>query len=377
MDEGRLDIALTLSGERVDAVTIDVARPRLAGRLLVGRPAEAAPKMMGLVFSICGTAQTCAALRAVEAAQGLTPDPDTESLREIMIRAEALDQDLLRLCLDWPTETIGAASVTTLRDLRTTLADGTALVSGPDWRRPGERAAILDQDVWSDFQILLRRQLAELLLGEPRGRVPESLTRARMWWQQGDTPAARVLEWVERHGLAGFGASEGRFLDSATPAFFHHRLANEDGDRFAACPDWQGQPAETGPLARHRHHPLVRDIIAEHGAGLLARMTARLVGVLSEPGIPGLQADDDGAGVGVGLAETARGLLAHRVVLDGETVADYRTVAPTEWNFHPDGPLSRGLVGTEAGSEDDLRRRVSLLVSAIDPCVAYDLTISG
>ncbi len=56
-----------------------------------------------------------------------------------------------------------------------------------------------------------------------------------------------------------------------------------------------------------------------------------------------------GAGEGLAVAETARGLLLHRArVVDGK-VADYDIVAPTEWNFHPRGALarraSRGLSG--------------------------------
>jgi hypothetical protein len=50
-------------------------------------------------------------------------------------------------------------------------------------------------------------------------------------------------------------------------------------------------------------------------------------------------------GVGRALVETARGLLMHEIVLDGERIADYFIVAPTEWNFHPQGPLAGWLKG--------------------------------
>jgi coenzyme F420-reducing hydrogenase alpha subunit len=59
--------------------------------------------------------------------------------------------------------------------------------------------------------------------------------------------------------------------------------------------------------------------------------------------------------------------------LERGIVQDYRTVAPNEWNFHPQGALVRGLIGLPAC--DDLRRRVELLVAALDPCVPCHVTI--
>jgi coenzyme F420-reducing hydrogenase alpha subunit len=87
----------------------------------------------------------------------------------------------------------------------------------------------------------------------------------------------------------------------------------------------------------------------------------------------GVFAAADGAGVAV--VETARGLLLHRAVLSGGRVADYRIVAPTEWNFHPAGPLVQGLEGEEAIDAALLERNARLAVEALDPCVACNVEI--
>ena len=69
--------------------------------------------------------------------------------------------------------------------------------------------------------------------------------------------------------------------------------------------------------------------------------------------------------------QNARGLLLHRVALDAQgMVDDYRIVAPTEWNFHPDGALVHGLTGLAADDEARLVRQARLAVQALDPCVA-------
>jgi uptake hydrogenase large subunit len=81
-------------------------------------------------------------------------------------------------------------------------------------------------------------------------------------------------------------------------------------------------------------------------------------------------------GVGIGLAETARGLLLHRAQVIAERVADYRIVAPTEWNFHPNGPLPQGLVGRNADDRARLEREARTVVQSLDPCVACRVEIA-
>ena len=60
--------------------------------------------------------------------------------------------------------------------------------------------------------------------------------------------------------------------------------------------------------------------------------------------------------------------------------ADYRILAPTEWNFHPQGPLNEGLRGLRPGpqpvSERDLEARARLIAQSLDPCVALSLDLT-
>ena len=66
----------------------------------------------------------------------------------------------------------------------------------------------------------------------------------------------------------------------------------------------------------------------------------------------------------------------HQVTLAGDHVADYRIVAPTEWNFHPQGAFVRGLLGCPAKSETEARGAAGLLAHALDPCVAYEVSVA-
>ncbi|MBC7860055.1 MAG: nickel-dependent hydrogenase large subunit, partial [Burkholderiaceae bacterium] len=89
-----------------------------------------------------------------------------------------------------------------------------------------------------------------------------------------------------------------------------------------------------------------------------------------------------GPGEALAWSEMARGLLLHRVRLEPgraeASVADYKIVAPTEWNFHPRGAVASILAQLPATAEDAAqmalqKRRISVLAAAFDPCVSYEI----
>jgi Ni,Fe-hydrogenase I large subunit len=73
-----------------------------------------------------------------------------------------------------------------------------------------------------------------------------------------------------------------------------------------------------------------------------------------------------GDGQAIAWCEMARGLLVHWVQLDGHgAVAQYRVLAPTEWNFHPHGALALALAAR--APQDSAAAQT--LAAAFDPCV--------
>jgi Ni,Fe-hydrogenase I large subunit len=56
-------------------------------------------------------------------------------------------------------------------------------------------------------------------------------------------------------------------------------------------------------------------------------------------------------------------------------ISAYAILAPTEWNFHPRGPLIEALAGAEVGTGEEARRRVSRLIAVFDPCVSFDVRV--
>ena len=128
--------------------------------------------------------------------------------------------------------------------------------------------------------------------------------------------------------------------------------------------------------------PLIDDLLTV-GQRLLARMIARICALVAcarslvDDASAAATIDAHAAGDGIGVARvlTARGVLLHRVELDGERVVGYTIVAPTEWNFHPCGTLATEWEGRRFDSETGLLRVLRAAVLALDPCVAYRIGV--
>jgi len=138
---------------------------------------------------------------------------------------------------------------------------------------------------------------------------------------------------------------------------------------FAASPTYRGLPAETGALARHPELDSV--------APLLARVKARMADLQEGAGLGRCSAVNVAPGVGRAAVETARGLLLHEIVLDGERIADYVIVAPSEWNFHPAGALKSWLEGAEAATPAEMHGTAARAVLALDPCVRWEIAAAS
>ena len=210
------------------------------------------------------------------------------------------------------------------------------------------------------------------------------------WSARGATAPARMLA----HMLAATPTCTATAQVQLMPAPRREALlrvvapAMRDEPAFARTPTWAGQPVETSALARMRAHPLVaalrRDLRARggharrraHGRGRRAARGTR--GRAARRGDRAAHAERH-AGPRRRARRRARpraGCCCIACACTSECVVDYQIVAPTEWNFHPDGALVRGL-DRHGGDRRrrTLLRRARLAVHALDPCVACRVEI--
>jgi hypothetical protein len=315
IDPGCIRLRIGCDNGRISKVDVTSERPAIAPRLR-GRVADEAVRLVPLLFALCGKAQGRAAAMALEAARGMQSDSHLDPA----VQSEALREHLWRWLLDLPV-LLGEAP---MRD---------EFVAATGWIASGQRD-----------------ELGALLAG-PR---VEALQRRLAAVDDFADSSPRQLPLLDAR---------------ASLAVWPHLDAD-----FCRTPHWQGAAAETGALARQQGRvEMSTPAFASRWLARLEELSDWASGI-EEVGAGGTaSAASAVTGSGRALVETARGLLMHEIVLDGDRIADYFIVAPTEWNFHPQGPLAAWLTGRVATDRDAVQAFVARAVAALDPCVRWEL----
>jgi hypothetical protein len=352
------------------AMPIRCERPVVAAEgmrhLTEGRRAAMLPDLLGTVFALCGQAHRLTAQRAVGAALGRL-ETAAEAQRAAQLLRLATARDLLqRLAFDLPTRVpVAGLAVDTswLQGAALTLNAATAAAAA------ARGQAGLEQ---------LPRWLEQHLLGcAPQAWLRGWRNDPRHWaarWAAGHAhPVARWFNTVRARAEALALPCRPLALLDAPAEQIHaemrelaHCLATDAG--FAQRPHWRGRPAETGPWTRS----------PERADGSIDTIWMRLVARL--PDLLRVANDEQalrhgalalGDDAGIAWSEMGRGLLVHWVRLEPGAsdlaearVAACRVLAPTEWNFHPDGSLARALREAHWSADDAV-----LAAAALDPCI--------
>lgn len=355
--EGELTVRLGIQANRIRSVGVASTRTPLPARLTQGRPAEEVERTIPLLFSICAQAQGAAAAAALAAARGIASDTEQLERRGADVRREATVELLTRLLIDWPKALGVGPEVTAVARIRQT-------------------PSALQLDVCDDVS-------RERVFGMEASRWLDAMTTEALarWIATGTSLPARLLRQLQDE-VPALGHSDVEKMPAASVEAVSRIVPAPGVDAgFSRTPHWRGAPVETGPLARQARHPLVAAFAARHGNTVSTRLLAQLVELatwLAHGGTASgvVQEYTVAEGIGLGLAETARGLLLHQAQVSEGRVDHYRIVAPTEWNFHPSGALAQGLVGQPVKDIAEARRSAALLVQALDPCVACAIEVA-
>lgn len=350
-----------------------IVTPSVMARLTRGLAADELPARLGQLFSLCGTAHRMTARRAVRAARAETAGVRHAAAESPLLELWTAREHLQRLALDLPRR-VPAAGVT---------ADGAWLRDMPLRALPDDADAD-DARTLQSLRTPLRKWLESQVLGgsaddwwsawrqESQAAYTDVADGPLAVWAR--SRAQPVQRWL--HAVRGAGRSlavRGRPLDPARIGVdgwqaLATRMALEDD--FTRRPTWQGAPAETGCWTRaHGGGPALRP---QNAWMRWQSRLAELVQIATSTRVLASGALPLGAGEGIAWSEMSRGLLVHwvRSAPHGgqATVRDCRVLAPTEWNFHPDGALARALAAPGLATD-----AVRAAVSALDACVEVDL----
>ena len=380
---GQIRIDLSHRSGHVRDVRISSTRSQAATQVLIGKSPEQLLSSVPLLFSLCGNAQAYAALLACRSALDLIDEPDLDAARETLVKLETVREHAWRILLDWPILIGNTPDKAPLAALLKFEAQFKQRLF------PDGDAFKLDRRLNADISELhpLITELTALLdsamfagrFGEFQSLSDEKQLRA--WLSRSAGPAAGLLNELYRRDWLSLGRCNTLPLPIFDLSDLHQTLLQQDLTEFSRVPVWRGQSRDTTPFSRHTAHPLLSDIVSRYGNGLMARFLAMLLEVaklLGSLASPSAYLADNASFDGVGLAtvQAARGLLIHRLVLRQGRVYDYRIVAPTEWNFHPEGVVASSLLALRAGNGECLRKQANWLIQAVDPCVQYELMLT-
>jgi hypothetical protein len=318
---------------------------------------------------------------ALERALGIAAPADADHLDARLVQLETASVYLWLLLLELQRALGRPPRLDLLAPLHRLLQRDWPRVLGEGWPRLGQREAVTDCRAPLEE---VQRIAEQALFGAPiadwlQRWQAEDATAVLDWIRQGEAPGAGALRAVLEQGQSLWQVVCPTMPSSISEAFVEElTLALEREPAFALRPHHRGRALETGALARQAER--LSAIPAAGGvSGVVRRLLARLLELAQivralegEGASPQrLVGGMGGGGVGVGWVETARGLLIHRVELVGGRVRRYQIVAPTEWNFHPQGALARALRQLPGGGAAAVQRRATLLVLGGDPWVDY------
>jgi len=356
--EGKLEISLFPEDGRISRVEITSSRPLRLTKLFAGKTPDEALALIGSLYSVCGIAQKAVALGALEAALGLQAPDEVQKARGLAVWAETAREHILRIVMDW--------------------GDGKPPKELPSIvAMPGLVVKALGETFALGGQCEMEREVIETQIGFLQDFLEKEILGAHWsdgteeWIAARETPMAERVYQIKARGWADLGdQAKTAPLPPMEAGLLTERFAYPD---YVAKPDWLGDVCETTALTRS----------GVEGRGLLSRMAALVAELAAIPQCLRNFLDGQGEGAtaecvknwGIGQVEAARGRLVHGIRLANGKVGEYRILAPTEWNFHPEGVAAQSLTGLEFEDETSLVEQARQLICAIDPCVAFEIKV--
>ena len=346
-------------------VGVRSTRGPMVSKLFWGRKADTKlSNFIGLVYTLCPVSQASAWNCAVAYARGESPQGAQQESWAEAVQLEILAEHIRCLAMDLPQQ-LGLPPPGNLRPLGAYRAKVSALALGAKEKNPRN---------------LLREASAlagDLLFGEDPGQLPADLyepARFASWVSTRTTALKPVFSYL--HALpSGLGGNSVQALHPDDPDTREELAGSLAEEGFCRAPHLPTGPAQTNALTRQEGTDAFRMMEEAVGRCCFLYFYARLLELrrlcadFAEPSrvVRGFSPEP---GVGISFVETARGTLMQRVRLgEGDVVREAAIVAPTEWNFSPDGAAQQSLSTIKAADYKTWHNRVLLVARQFDACI--------
>ncbi|MCP3849201.1 MAG: hypothetical protein GY694_03020 [Gammaproteobacteria bacterium] len=395
--EGFLDIQLVMKNSEVNAVEIRSSRPVNASRVFIGKNINESLTMLPLLFSICGVAQACAGVRACEQALGLEVSESLEQVRDKLVNMETLREHLWRILLDWPillnkgmiekksiSQQVNTQEMSEIIQYQKHYRQLLTADSNPFLLEQAVSSVRTEscQPINKLYQLLEKSIFA---ISPAQWLEIDTIEKLQHWFESSATIAAQFIKKIHQNQWQSLGRNnvKGLFTLQTEAVNIDTLVAQFDNENFVKLPQWHNKCYETSSLTCV-DSTLLQLLRFKWGNGLMSRLVARLTAMAQI--ITGLIDNTDNPmsamsqekydinGDGISIVSAARGLLVHHISVEQEKIKKYQILAPTEWNFHPQGVVAQSLAGLQ-GDEEQIKIQAELLINTIDPCVGYNFHI--
>ncbi|MFZ2724998.1 MAG: nickel-dependent hydrogenase large subunit, partial [Methylococcaceae bacterium] len=361
----------------VSNVTIQSTRPLHINRLFIAKTPQQVLTLLPLLFNVCGIAQAYAAFSALNQALNIEINNTANIARQLLLTVELIREHCWWLLIN--------------RD-KTKLTPFIALVS------QFKQALFINGDVFSlNSQLQVNHRQLAVLIKQLELELNPLFNQQRLEFLAINTES-ELTQWLASNNsliaivlnkLAGneyLGKSDIELLPVLDNIILNDYLLQQNAHEFSYYPNWQNKPYETTCVNRQKNQPLIVQLLNKYGNSIFTRLISRFIELaqaielLKQYSIELTQTSNHYHGAiiantGLAQVQASRGLLIHRVKLIEGVISHYQIIAPTEWNFHPQGVVAQSLKQLTAPNKNLLQQQAALIINAIDPCVAFELNI--
>lgn len=392
--EGQINISIEKYLDGSNKVEIISSREMMASHFFIGKNPNQVLSLIGMVYSLCGYAQTHAAYLSLKKAHGEIPCKDDPVIcaYKVLTLVESAREHLCRILIDWNSYLGSNSNLGILKPIMKMPSDIEKLIFiggldayGDDSHIKPDIGAI--EEIIDKLELYLKKNI--FMIGTEKWLQINSEQELIDWLKGHDCMIRKLINTIYDDNLCILGRNLLGFLPLLDEDELDVRFSVNDADEFISKPTWQDEVWETTVLARKQNHPLIHSIIEKYGNGLFPRMLARLSELASIPSSIRellrcfdsynknklMFVDNKCSGVGISQVEAVRGRLVHRAEIVNGIVSNYQILAPTEWNFHPNGLVAKSLENIDATDEKTLRYKAERLIREIDPCVDYKIAV--
>ncbi len=383
--EGQIFIDLYAANKPGPGIKLTSTRPLHAQKILVGKTPEQALSIIPMLYNICGTAHSHAALSVIQQCLRCELNQHLEIARDVLLQVEICKEHLMRVFLDWP----GLFRIDPGKQPVSFLSQLTAEFSSALFKQGNAFSLDSSIDIKSrklenlveNLESFIQTQVFSMPTSEWLCLKPENILD---WASESNTIAAQTVNQIYLNNWESRGKLDCQHLpDLGAAQLLLEFEANPV--TFISQPQWQNQCFETTALSRYKDHPLVASFYQKYKGALITRWLARLVELASIPHLINEMLERlksnrlenpllSGNHVGLAQIETARGRLIHHAEIQNGKFSNYQILAPTEWNFHPKGVITQSLASMNI-NDSQFIQMAHLIINAVDPCVGYKLRL--